>query len=426
MYEERMLTDDQKEFKKWLVYNPMFESEIDKHMDHFILKLYEIMKYYDTLPSETQGVRRFSLLPKKGGFVGSFFLIDETTLPQILKLLDPNIQIRIIQTLQSQCEGTDEWSYLDKRLGMDAIFPTDLQTFKEISHALWHVVFEVSGLETVNRKFRYLISTNGYAATVYLQKPKQIIENDFDSLPPIGTEYVTYIGLDPGSTYVATAFDGAQTVQVSNKEIRFDAKFTHHRKWELMLRSKDTKYACTLASLPSLKTANLVEFSEAVKETIRHSTYLFEFCEKKAFRAWRFKMNRFSKKAYAKAADKILGRGKNPDMIVGFGDWSQQDGFVKGHDKPGVKRLRKEMRTRCRVVKVDEFRTSMTCSCCQGQVSNHYYNQVKSHQIVRCTNNECNMFWQRDWNASRNMRAIVMTMVNREDRPRALKRTKLG
>jgi hypothetical protein len=116
------------------------------------------MQFYDTLPADTKGIRCFSLLHKGSGFVGSFFLIDETTLPQILKLLDREVQVRIVETLMSQCpEAGVDRDFLDARLGCESIFPQDLARNKQISHALWHLLFDVAGLETVNRKFRYMI-----------------------------------------------------------------------------------------------------------------------------------------------------------------------------------------------------------------------------------------------------------------------------
>ena len=53
----------------------------------------------------------------------------------------------------------------------------------------------------------------------------------------------------------------------------------------------------------------------------------------------------------------------------------------------------------CKVVSVNEYRTSKECSMCHSVVKN----VSKIHQIVRCTNNECSMCWQRDINASRNI-----------------------
>lgn len=43
---DSVLTDDQRELKDWLVHNPCFEDVIKKHKSHFLVKLFDILKFF--------------------------------------------------------------------------------------------------------------------------------------------------------------------------------------------------------------------------------------------------------------------------------------------------------------------------------------------------------------------------------------------
>ncbi len=431
MYDDlNMLTVGQYAFRAEVMYDPSNPELVKKNIGHFLNVLAGIQEYQDNLPPQTKGKKTFNLLPKKNGYVGSFFLITETTLPVILKLLPRDSQERIVRILQSQCVlGDESYKYFESRLSCDAVFPDDFHQHEERSHALWHVLFDVGKYETVTRKFTYKLATNGYGATVFLEKPRLAEEVEYDPLPR-QFQGKTLIGVDPGRIFVATTFDGMNTVQISNKEVRHDSKTTHRRIWGDGLRKMEPEYSLHLTKLPSLKTADLDKYKAAVRETLLHSEFLFDFCEKRAFRAWRFKTARFAKKAYAKAAKKVIGGRPSKEVIVGFGDWSQQDGFLKGSEKAGVKRLRRELRAKnIKVVSIDEYRTSKVCSACshaEKHVENVLFNGRKSHQVVHCSNSICNVVWQRDYNASRNIRQVLVTMLRREQRPEPLRRGLVG
>jgi transposase len=72
-----------------------------------------------------------------------------------------------------------------------------------------------------------------------------------------------------------------------------------------------------------------------------------------------------------------------------------------------------------KVVKIDEHRTSKCCSSCRsGEVHNVTYDGKQCHQVVRCGNSElCGVVWQRDLNASRNIRELLMCKVRGDERP---------
>jgi len=212
------------------------------------------------------------------------------------------------------------------------------------------------------------------------------------------------------------------------------------RAWELSLRKRDVEYAKIIQEMPSLKTANFTLFKERVKLIFATSDWLLEFCRKKAFRKWEFKTSVYSKKALDLIAKRITKNGSRNKTLIGFGDWSQQDGFVTGKPKAPIQKLKNELRKHATVVKIDEYRTSKTCSCCRHEENMYNVKHRKerkernrdgemnvtsklseSHEVVRCKN--CTMSWQRDVNSSRNMYDLLMCATKGEQRPSAMNRS---
>ena len=137
--------------------------------------------------------------------------------------------------------------------------------------------------------------------------------------------------------------------------------------------------------MPTLRTGLLDVFRANVQGVLGSADFVFNFQRRTKFRAWRFKTSRFGKKALVQAVNKILA-GKDPKKtLIGFGDWSQQDGFIKGRDKAPVKKMRRTMRKLgVTVVKVDEHRTSKCCSkCMKGENEKVEYNGRKCHRVIR-------------------------------------------
>ena len=325
------------------------------------------------------------------------------------------------------------------RLEAKTIFDIKFQQMEQISHALWRTLFRVEDFETGRRRFGRMIATNGYGATVYMQVPKPtgtgFQTEEYDSAVGLNEQdYDVFIGIDPGADFVCSAYAGEVTdkgrskcIQVSTKELRHHSKMTEQKQWMRKQTQHYREYARISTSLPTLRTGDFDECIANVKDTLAVAEFLFNFQRKQKFRAWRFKTVRFGKKALVQAVNKILGEADRSKTLIGFGDWSQQDGFIKGKEKAPVKKIRRMMRELgVKVVKVDEHRTSKCCSeCGVGENENVKFEGKKCHRIIRCNNNECNTVWHRDVNGSRNIRAVLMGMVRGEvERPLGLQRGK--
>ncbi|GAA5804903.1 hypothetical protein HPULCUR_010412 [Helicostylum pulchrum] len=74
-------------------------------------------------------------------------------------------------------------------------------------------------------------------------------------------------------------------------------------------------------------------------------------------------------------------------------------------------------------VPVIEYMTSKTCSnCSRNDTENVEIDGVTLFSVLLCPNQTCNTLWQRDINASRNMRYISYNVIATEEVPTIFRR----
>ena len=99
-------------------------------------------------PPNTKGAKTFTILPNKASFVNSYITICSTSLRDILKILNKS--------------------------------EIDNDKFMEQKDKIWRSLFNLNAVETINRKFHYEISTDGYGVSILLSKPKPVKEIEDD------------------------------------------------------------------------------------------------------------------------------------------------------------------------------------------------------------------------------------------------------
>jgi hypothetical protein len=187
-------------------------------------------------------------------------------------------------------------------------------------------------------------------------------------------------------------------------------------------RKLSTRLSCT-----PVKTADYQRLKTNIQTNFLAAVPITNLSKRKVFRARRFKSYRFGQKATVKAVKKLIGKGADPSKtVIGWGHWEQQDGgFLRGNEKAPVKKLRRACREfGIKVIKIDEHLTSKRCSgCCSSnhKCKNVKYNGIHCHQVIRCTNSECEEVWQRDLNAARNIRNVLMAFLDTQQRPEYLR-----
>ena len=125
--------------------------------------------------------------------------------------------------------------------------------------------------------------------------------------------------------------------------------------------------------------------------------------------------------------------------ILGFGDGSVNNKGVKGPKGPNEQlyvELQKSPTIFCRKAR-ERYSTKRCCRCHHDTIDVHQWKDIKDksgnvvkrikvriYGLRRCSNNECRITWDRDCNASPNIRAVVVAQIKREARPKYL--TKAG
>ena len=444
---EEEKTPLQKKLFKCLQY-PLTESNLRTHFNHFLYASYRILKHVNAFPSGTRGVRTFSLMPLKSSSIASHIQLDNTTLGLILKKSLPQ------RTTLSLSDGS---SY------------TPSSTLITNDEIWWHF-FRLDEYAPLPKpkQFAHVITTNGYWASVHLEKEKPPLpeggggpgllflrkkrktEKKQDQPPLDPSMFTRLVGCDPGVTNLFTAVDDTgKIIQASTRQYRHLAKMNEARKWELGLRKRyASTYGTWIQNPGSFKTASLSTFTSNMPSfAVRDER--FQFMAQHGFLKWRFKTSLYAKKALAKLARKI---GKTKKTCVGLGDWSRRDGFGRGHPSGPVLAFKKELARHVTVVEVDEYCTSKKCSHCfrdlkkvefpfsetRGQRQKRVQttplvtfadlqtkNQNKTfpcHAILRCDPNECGKVWHRDVNGGINILQITHTIVHGNPRPEHLRR----
>ena len=158
----------------------------------------------------------------------------------------------------------------------------------------------------------------------------------------------------------------------------------------------------------------------------------WDFHKSKGFRNLKFTAYCRSKAAIIEICKRIIGGNQNQNTLVGFGDFSNQHGLVKRRPLAPIKRLKGQLHQYCKVVEIDEYGTSQTCSSCCNRVE-LYRNYIRRKKkgvleptarmsnvfsVIRCKNNECKLcLMDRDINAARNILGLLVLQYLGEERP---------
>lgn len=342
-------------------------------------------------------IRLFSLLPYKNGFGASHIKICQSGLYNLLR-----------------------------RSGQDV----KRENFDGQEDVWWKLLFDVSRFETRSRRFAGEILTDAVGVSIVLKRPKprnavkkerkkarqdpdkRVEEFDIDAYDQIW-------GLDPGrkDLFVATNEDD-QTKKCSMKEFYHCSKYKlsvqKNRKWT----DRNPEVKCAILTLPTKKTCDLVTLEKYVRDMLPKLNMLNEFYSRRRVRALKFKRFRFCQKKLNELCASLTAKA-GQKTVIGYGDWSNQDsGAIKKCQSGPVKRLESQLKRYCKVVEIDEFRTSKLCQRCECQLENarrrvvgkdFRIHSTKIHGVLHCSNSDCtSMTVNRDVNASRNMRDLLI------------------
>jgi transposase len=177
----------------------------------------------------------------------------------------------------------------------------------------------------------------------------------------------------------------------------------------------------TMLSAFNSNTVNIANFTDYVIAKLYINQKVREFYNRLFLRE--FTLHRFRNKKnteYRLIKNFREKFGENP--VIAFGDWEQKQ-HRKFKEPVKGKGFRKMFRQAgfTKLYLIDEFRTSQRCWGCKernGILSTFRYDKRGRnlvHGLLKC--GTCNKLWNRDANASRNIRDIAICAINGEERP---------
>ena len=314
--------------------------------------------------------------------------------------------------------------------------PSSVTEFRQLAEdVLWHHFFNIEDFETVNRKFGGEILLDGKAVSIVLKKPKTVAPKASKQVKLSLEDYDEMWGLDPGRREVFVASNEQQEVKrLSTKQFYHEAKYkASNRKIESWHKLND-EIAESITKVPSKKTSDVASLQAYMQFLFPKLDLLLRFHMQKGYRDLKFRRYVLKQKKLNEICDSLTEKcGKR--TLIGFGDWSNKDsaGVIKKSPAGPVKQLERELSKRCKVVSVDEFRSSKLHEKCHCELQKTYrqkadkngvLRRVKVHSVLFCSNRSCNgMRVNRDVNASRNMLALLKQQLRDGSRPEAFRRS---
>lgn len=322
---------------------------------------------------------------------------------------------------------------------------------------LWDIFFKMDHriFRKKNYKFHYMIDTDGISCSLLFNHKVSADdlslttkETYLDSLTkkdliPLKDKKV--VGIDPGINNLLMCVDGTnkntKKLRYTQTQRRRESYTSIYRKIVIKQKNKtyfDDKNVTVLETELSnynKKTLKIDDFKEYIKNKCEFYNTATDFYEKKLFRKMRLNgyikrktseqnfMNRFTEKF-----------GKSSDTVICIGDFVQRS-HMKYKEPVKGKGFRSMFRkSGYKLYLIDEFRTScMCCKCEKGRCDNtvtrndprpwNKGNTQKIHELLRCTNDKCRSFWNRDINGSTNILKLAKAIINGEDRPQYLSRS---
>jgi hypothetical protein len=144
------------------------------------------------------------------------------------------------------------------------------------------------------------------------------------------------------------------------------SKMNHFRAWNERLKKREPWYAGMIRAMASFKTASYTTYTKGLRFFFMHVRFLLAFTAENPFLKWQFTRERLKAKELDALAKRLV-HVPSPQVCIAYGDWSRRDG-IKGHDSGPVKGFAKALKKRATVLPMDEFRTSITCSCCHKRM----------------------------------------------------------
>ncbi|KFM23745.1 hypothetical protein F751_0959 [Auxenochlorella protothecoides] len=329
------------------------------------------------------------------------------TVPEVLKILD----------LERVCATEGSKLTAKKRRAVEACLQSKREEFEvdvDEDGQLRKGRKVVKAEKTERKKTEWFVHI-GWAFFALLFNFRRFEGCGWRDRPPEDAKIHMYVGIDPGRTNMFTAIDEhANVTSCSSKEFHAMSGSQRRQKTIASWHAKAPDYVKKLHQCPTYKTASTaVLLSRVVKIVPDLRRGLAWHRDGKPFRKLWHQAYVGRQRAITRLAEQFRAP-PGRTTIVGVGNWSAQDrgGIMRGPPPGPWIRFLRRLRRVCRVVVVDEHRSSKLCCACHATLHAHQYVRVRNGEeklvdvwdTKRCTNKACKVnVVNRDVNGAANM-----------------------
>jgi hypothetical protein len=319
--------------------------------------------------------------------------------------------------------------------------PGNMRAWNCFDGEAWHdKLFDFRRLETCNHRYLYFLRTDGTSVSVTMGRPRPFCNSNSSSSGGSGTgaseaesvrgldvEGCAVYGVDPGrrTLFYASASHAKDSEKLwcSNREYRHLLRVQpRQRKVEEWLTRKDLKEF--VDNMPSFKVMTSALLEAHIRHCVVRLKDAFKFYGCRCAQYRKFKQNGYytKRRVLEKLVAKVTKDRRN--VVLAYGS-ANVGSCVRGNPPIAAKAFHRQCQQRCKVVLIDEYRTSKVCSACDGDLE-----QMKGKVQDKATQEwkrksiwavqvcqGCGTVWNRDRNASINMLRIFHSLRSTGERP---------
>jgi hypothetical protein len=387
-------------------------SAVSQHWTRWLRVLYRIGCDFAAVPVDGPSIRAFSLLPHCG-FHARHIVIDR------------------MQAFHQLC-----------RMAKIPGVPGDMKKWKcSDAEACHEKLFGFRRLETCHHKYGYLLRTDGISVSVTMRRMtggsgssgSRMSEEDDIRACGLDLKGCAVYGLDPGrkTLFYASASPAKRSEKLwcSNREYRHRLRVLprQHKVEKWLEREQLKKF---LDDMPSFKQMTVPLLERHIRYCFTRIEDVLKFYGCAQYRKFKQNGHYTKQRVLEKMVDKITKKRRN--VVLAYG--SANVGSCVRHNPPiAAKAFRRRCQQKCKVVMIDEYRTSRVCSECGGNLKQMKGEKVPEHDkapqewkrksiwaVQVCQ--DCGMVWNRDRNASINILSIFHSLISTGERPAPFRR----
>jgi hypothetical protein len=425
---------------------------------------------------EQKEERLFTLAPTQGTLIPSHIKICTNSLHEILAA-DYNKKKKLWNANNQNLKEKIQANKLRKKQGLKELKlppkkefkvpkPVNKSQFRNEKDLHWDQITNYRKYENVSHWFDWQILTDGYSVSVTFKSPLPLFKYsykqwlNFDIKKKIEIclrviqankekknesradielkidnydQWLNHLGLDPGGrSLFTTCDDDGNILQCSSREYKH---LTGQKKrLKKINRIKDASKDILSLNKATFKVSNPEAYSENLLTIFNSYNKLETEYGRDIYRKMKFTCYQNKQKTFKILANRLAGKYRG-STIIGYGNGGVRRKGIRGCGMP-VSEFNKYLKHRCGfiyVYDINEWGTTVNCNGCRRRTVDVYVWEEKElpdgttkrirrkiYGLRRCNNNECSITWNRDVNASKNIRFLLERELKGLERPKYL------